>query len=65
MPNCVCFAPTAIIELELVMTGKVNRFNEVFERVASLAMRAKLCGFDFHLGAGEFESMSPVSSVCS
>ena len=52
-------------ELELMMTGRVNRFNEVFERVASLAMRAKLCGFRFNLGAGEFESMSSVSLSCS
>ena len=32
---------------ELVMTGSVNRSNEVFERVASIAMRARLCGFRF------------------
>lgn len=51
--------------LELMMTGRVNRFNEVFERVASLAMRAKLCGFCFHLGAGELKSMSSVSISCS
>ncbi len=50
--------------LELMMTGKVNRFNDPFERVASVAMRAKLCGFDFHLGACELESMSPVSPIC-
>jgi hypothetical protein len=47
--------------LELVMTGKVNRYNDVFERVASVAMRAKLCGFHFTLEAGELERMNPVS----
>jgi hypothetical protein len=51
--------------LELVMTGKVNRFNDPFERVASLAMRAKLCGFDFRLEARELERMSPISSISS
>jgi hypothetical protein len=43
--------------LELVMTGSVTRSNEVFERVASMVMRAKLCGFHFSLRAGELESM--------
>ena len=42
--------------LELMMTGKVNRYNDVFERVASVAMRAKLCGFNFTLNAGEMET---------
>jgi hypothetical protein len=50
--------------LELVMTGKVNRFNDVFERVASVAMRAKLCGFHFNLNAGEMESLTAVSLSC-
>ena len=42
--------------LELMMTGKVNRYNDVFERVASVSMRAKLCGFNFTLNAGEMET---------
>jgi hypothetical protein len=50
--------------LELVLTGSVNRSNEVFERVASVVMRAKLCGFQFRLEAGELESMPPVSLSC-
>ena len=50
--------------LELMMTGRVNRFNDVFERVASVAMRAKLCGFHFTLDAGELESLSTVSLSC-
>lgn len=42
---------------ELMMRGNVTRSNDVFERVASIAMRAKLCGFHFNLKAGELESM--------
>ena len=51
--------------LELMMTGKVNRYNDVFERVASVAMRAKLCGFHFTLNAGEMETLAAVSLSCS
>jgi hypothetical protein len=50
--------------LELVMTGKVNRYNDAFERVASLAMRAKLCGFHFTLKTGEMERLTAVSLIC-
>jgi hypothetical protein len=50
--------------LELMMTGRVNRFNDVFERVASVAMRARLCGFHFNLNAGEMESLTAVSLSC-
>jgi hypothetical protein len=50
--------------LELVMTGKVNRYNDAFERVASLAMRAKLCGFHFTLKTGEMERLTAVSLSC-
>ena len=41
--------------LELMMTGRVSRSNEVFHRVSSLAMRAKLCGFHFVLSDGVFD----------
>jgi hypothetical protein len=51
--------------LELMMTGSVSRSNEMFERVTSIAMRAKLCGFQFSLRAGELESMSSVSLSCT
>ena len=51
--------------LELVMTGNVNRSNEAFERVASLAMRARLCGFHFTLEEGALERMTPVQLGCS
>jgi hypothetical protein len=39
-------------ELELMMTGSVARENEIYERVASMVMRAKLCGFQFTLSHG-------------
>jgi hypothetical protein len=47
--------------LELMMTGSVTRSNEVFERVASIAMRAKLCGFQFKVDAGELKGMPSAS----
>jgi hypothetical protein len=50
---------------ELMMTGTVSRSNEVFERVTSVAMRAKLCGFQFSLKAGELESMPTASLSCT
>lgn len=47
--------------LELVMRGSTSRFNEVFYRVASVAMRAKLCGFHFTLAEGGQKSLVPIS----
>jgi hypothetical protein len=58
------FRADAEHRLELVMTGKVNRYSDAFERVASVAMRAKLCGFHFTLEAGEMESVNSVSLSC-
>jgi hypothetical protein len=52
-------------QLELVMTGTVTRSNEVLERVASVVMRAKLCGFNFSLGSGGLESLRSASLSCS
>lgn len=46
--------------LELVMTGSVSRTNEVLHRVASVAMRARLCGFSFTLAEGDLKSMVPL-----
>jgi hypothetical protein len=46
--------------LELVMTGSVSRSNEVLHRVASVAMRAKLCGFHFTMSEGGLKSLIPI-----
>jgi hypothetical protein len=59
------FRADAEHRLELVMTGKVNRDSDAFERVASVAMRARLCGFHFTLEAGEMGSLTSVSLSCS
>jgi hypothetical protein len=45
-------------QLELMLTGSVARTNEVLERVASIVMRAKLCGFQFTLASGALEGPS-------
>jgi hypothetical protein len=42
-------------QLELVMTGSIARNDQFYERVPSMAMRAKLCGFHFTLAHGAFE----------
>lgn len=47
--------------LELVMTGSVTRSNEILHRVASIAMRARLCGFRFNVANGGLNGMTPVS----
>lgn len=49
---------------ELMMTGTVTRSNEVLQRVPSVAMRAKLCGFRFTLDQGVLESLHPISIGC-
>lgn len=43
---------------ELVMTGSLQRSDEVLTRVGSIAMQAKLCGFRFSLAEGVLESMT-------
>ena len=52
-------------QLELVMTGSVSRSNEVLQRVASVVMRARLCGFNFTLGSGGLESLRSISLSCT
>jgi hypothetical protein len=42
-------------KLELMLKGQVSRANEVLHRVSSVAMRAKLCGFQFVLSNGVFD----------
>jgi hypothetical protein len=56
------FRTRASVEPELMMTGFVQRSNEVLPRVASVALRAKLCGFHFSLSEGVLESMPPMST---
>lgn len=56
------FRTKANLEPELMMTGFVQRSNEVLPRVASVAMRAKLCGFEFSLAEGVLETMPPMST---
>ena len=42
-------------QLELMMTGSIARNEQFYERVPSMAMRAKLCGFHFTLANGGLE----------
>lgn len=37
---------------ELIMSGSVARTNEVLERVSSVVIRARFCGFQFTLASG-------------
>jgi hypothetical protein len=52
------FQADANNQLELMMTGSVARTNEVLERVASIVMRARLCGFQFNLASGVLQGPS-------
>lgn len=45
-------------QLELMMTGSIARNEQFYERVPSMAMRAKLCGFQFTLAHGAFQRRS-------
>ncbi len=45
-------------QLELMMSGSVARNEQFYERVPSMAMRAKLCGFQFTLDEGVMERRS-------
>ncbi|HTW78185.1 MAG TPA: hypothetical protein VME23_01450 [Terracidiphilus sp.] len=48
-------------QLELVMTGSVNRLDEEFHRVPSVMMRAKMCGFRFAVAEGAMHRLVPIS----
>jgi hypothetical protein len=58
------FRPGSDVCPELVMTGSVRRADEALARVASVAMRAKLCGFRFTLADGALEGRVPLSFGC-
>jgi hypothetical protein len=49
--------------LELVMTGSVNRWDEEFNRVPSVMMRAKMCGFHFTVAEGTLRGLIPAPSL--
>jgi hypothetical protein len=48
-------------QLELVMTGNVNRWDEEFHRVPSVMMRAKMCGFQFTVAEGAIHGLIPIT----
>jgi hypothetical protein len=52
------YRQSTLEEPELIITGTVTR-EEPGIQVLSLAMRAKLCGFRFWLGAGTLEKLQP------
>ena len=45
-------------QLELMMSGNISRNEQFYERVPSMAMRAKLCGFQFTLDHGVLNRQS-------
>lgn len=47
-------------QLELVVSGSVNRWDEEFYRVPSVMMRAKMCGFRFTVAEGTLRGLVPV-----
>ena len=58
------FRSTQDGSLELMMTGTMNRSNEILQRVPSVAMRAKMCGFRFSLTQGVLESLHSGTLGC-
>jgi len=48
-------------QLELVMTGSVNRWDEEFHRVPSVMMRAKMCGFRFKVAEESMRGLVLIS----
>jgi hypothetical protein len=65
MAHLRMFRADAEHQLELVMTGSVNRTDEVLHRVPSVMMRARLCGFHFNVREGSLRGMVPLSLGCS
>jgi len=63
--NLRMFRPDRSHSLELVMSGCVSRSNEALHRVPSVAMRAKLCGFQFTMADGALKSLVQASLTCS
>lgn len=49
---------------ELMMAGTVKRSDEILQRVPSVAMRARLCGFRFTLAQGVLESLHSATLGC-
>lgn len=45
-------------DYELIMSGEVSRDNEVYHRIPSMVMRARLCGFQFTVAEGVLERRS-------
>jgi hypothetical protein len=47
---------------ELIVAGTIRRDDDPYLlRVPSPAMRAKLCGFEFHIENGSFQTLAPAS----
>jgi hypothetical protein len=56
------YRTTSCRSRQLIMTGLFSRGDEPPPRVASLVMRAKLCGLRFNLLDGVFENLSSEAS---
>ena len=57
------FRPAAGEQTELIIAGTITREDEVPPTVRSVAMRAKLFGFQFALDGGVLESLGPSRMV--
>lgn len=49
---------------EVLLTGSVSRSDQVLQRVPSVAMRARMCGFQFSMTQGVLESSQSASLGC-
>ena len=50
--------------LEVMLMGTLSRSDEILQRVPSVAMRAKMCGFRFSLAQGVLESLHSATLGC-